>query len=148
MAVDARTSSSLAPPPPMALFIFLAVFAVQVLLRVCTHLLPVSRVSPFLLSKPYYFLWLFWCYGQHDFDCRRRGWHRRRLNWCEKSKSFFGRQMPYPREFFFWAFCPSKVHAVVCSMHHLIAHYLHTCWRCGPIKRMGTWYVVSSKNEL
>jgi hypothetical protein len=46
MAVDARTSSSLAPPPPMALFIFLAVFAVQVLLRVCTHLLPKKRMAP------------------------------------------------------------------------------------------------------
>jgi hypothetical protein len=46
MAVDARTSSSLAPSPPMALFIFLAVFAVQVLLRVCTHLLPKKRMAP------------------------------------------------------------------------------------------------------
>ncbi|CAM6011306.1 unnamed protein product [Sphagnum balticum] len=46
MAVDARTSSSLAPPPPLALFIFLAVFAVQVLLRVCTHLLPKKRMAP------------------------------------------------------------------------------------------------------
>ncbi len=55
-----RTSSSLVLPPPMALFIFLAVFVVQVLLRVYTNLLPM-RVSPFLLSKPYYLMWLY-CY--------------------------------------------------------------------------------------
>jgi hypothetical protein len=55
-----RTSSSLVLPPPMALFIFLAVFVVQVLLRVYTNLLP-TRVSPFLLSKPYYLMWLY-CY--------------------------------------------------------------------------------------
>ncbi len=53
-----RTSSSLVPPPPMTLFIIPAVFVVQVLLGVYTNLLPVMRVSPFLLSKPYYLMWL------------------------------------------------------------------------------------------
>jgi hypothetical protein len=113
-----RTSSSLVPPPPMALFIFLAVFVVHVLLRVYTNLLPVMRVSPFLLSKPYYLVCVC-CYcfcNVLDLPIMccsyKLAFRRSRLLWKMMNKKFLGCVL---KDLSFIAREPPKIRVKVCS---------------------------------